>query len=135
MASHAFGPFPHSLQTEALVSPLGIESASIVAQVQANFAAVENEQHIELAGPRVTEDVGQYFLSDPKKICFPFRRKILLFALQGELRLNSCASGCFLDQIFQRLAQLFLLQRLWAERLHGTPRLAQTFAGEVACLI
>src|ERR1700730_9054239 len=97
MASHAFGSFSHSLQTEALVSPLGIESASIVAQVQANFAAVENEQHIELAGPRVTEDIGQYFLSDPKKICFPFRRKFLWFALRGEFRAHGRAAGPSFD--------------------------------------
>src|ERR1700681_3774890 len=135
MASHAFGPFPHSLQTEALVSSLGIESASIVAQVQANFAAVENEQHIERAGPRVTEDVGPYFLPDAKKICFPFRRKFLLVALQCEFRMRGRPSGPLLDQVFQRLAHLFPLQGLRAERLHGVPRLAEALAGKFACLI
>jgi hypothetical protein len=46
------------LQTEALVPSLGIKATSIVAQGKTNFAAVENELHIERAGVRVSEDIG-----------------------------------------------------------------------------
>src|SRR5712691_8150310 len=41
-------PFLSRLQTEAIVLPLGIETASIVPQLQANCPAVEHEQHLEL---------------------------------------------------------------------------------------
>src|SRR6266850_693926 len=135
LTSHPFGPFSHTLQAEALVLPLRIEAASIVAQVQANFTAVEHEQHLELAGLSVSEDIGQYLLPDAKKIGFPFRRQFPSFALQGEFRVHGRAPGHFLDQIFQRLAQRFLLQRLWAERLHRAPCFAQALAGEFSSSI
>ena len=135
MTSHPFGPFSHALQAEALVPPLRIEAASIVAQVQANFPAVENEQHIELAGPRVTEDIGQYFLSDPKKIGFPFRRQLLLFALQGEFRAHGRAAaagglcradagggagGCL--RPMTRLSTAAALESAMAEEMRRDPR-------------
>src|SRR5882672_7910162 len=111
--------------------PPKIEAAAIVAHFQANFPAIEREQHLELAGPSVTQHIGQYLLADPKNICFPLRWKFSRLAPQGEFRMHGCSTGHFLDQLFQRFAQRSVLQRLRAKRLHGAPRLTQTLAGEV----
>jgi hypothetical protein len=63
------------VQPEAVVPAGGVEAAAVVAQIQANLLFVEGKLSLELAGLRVTQDVGQDFLSDAQQILFLFWRQ------------------------------------------------------------
>jgi hypothetical protein len=75
LATDPFDPFSHSLQAEAVVPASGIEAAAVIAQIQANLPFVEGKLRVELAGLRVTQGVGQDFLSDAQQILFLFWRQ------------------------------------------------------------
>jgi hypothetical protein len=63
------------VQPEAVVPAGGVEAAAVVAKIQANLLFVEGKLSLELAGLRVTQDVGQDFLSDAQQILFLFWRQ------------------------------------------------------------
>jgi hypothetical protein len=83
LAAHIFSPFSHALEAESFVVLRGIETVSIISQVQANLMALENHQRIELAGVRVTHSVRQNFLADAKEIRFQLWRKFPRLTLQA----------------------------------------------------
>src|ERR1035438_6867081 len=113
----------------------GLTNSNFTDQLQVNLPFVEGKLRVELAGLRVTQGVCQDFLSDAQQILFPVQREFPRLASHNEFRPYRVARSQLLDRAPESFAQVLLLQGLRAKRPHGTPRLSQALAGQLAALL
>ena len=109
-----------------------IKAAPIVAQVEANRTWDEQKLRFELAGMRMPERVRQNLLADAQNIFLPLGWKRPWLALHIEFRRQCCARCHLPKQILKCLAEVLFIERLRTKRPHGTSRLLQALAREIA---
>src|SRR4029077_9445570 len=103
-AAHRLDPFLNSQQPKTIMSLCRIETASVVAQFQANRLRIENKMDLEVTGTSVPERIGQDLLANAQKVLLPFLRQWLRFTLNSEFGTQARAHGHLPHQFLHRSA-------------------------------
>jgi len=109
-----------------------IETASVVAQFQANRLRIENKMDLEVTGTSVPERIGQNLLSNAQQIFLPLLRHQLRFTLNPEFGVQVRARDHLPDQFLDRRTQILPGQNQRPERMYRAARFLQAVASEIA---